>query len=246
MARLKSLRTITDEALYLKLQALVQTVPDFETIDDDTRIWLGRLSALVDEAGLMVDAVSLRTQVQHLATARFRPFAIGQIKDILFRALAVAEIGSPTTAQGSFIAVGNAHDAFSAVAKILAEARSTILIVDAYMDHTLLDEFAIAAPPGVLLRVLADTANVKPSLAPAVGRWLKQYGGTRPLEARLATPRTLHDRLIQVDKTETWIATQSFAHFAVRSPATLQRFQGDNGQMKIDAYEDLWDTASPI
>jgi hypothetical protein len=84
------------------------------------------------------------------------------------------------------------------------------LIVDAYMDADVLTKFCVTAPEGIPIRLLADAASVKPGLAPATHAWVAQYGAARPLEARLARRRALHDRAIFVDHSTAWILTQSF------------------------------------
>nr|WP_314447207.1 hypothetical protein [uncultured Sphingomonas sp.] len=237
------MRSIDDEALYGHLQVLLNTIPDLtEPVNDDTHKWLARLAALVRETGELVDVVALKTHTTRLAASTMQKHAASEIKSILFRALAWAELRAPSSAQGAFIAAGNQFDAFSAVAKILSESKRGVLLVDPYMGVEICD-FALLVPEGVAVRLLADEANVKPTLAPAVTRWLTQYDVSRPLEVRVAPKRSLHDRSIQVDRQEAWIATQSFNALAQRSPASLSRLDGDAGRMKIEAYEEIWETA---
>jgi hypothetical protein len=246
MSKPELFRTISDEAAHFQLQSLIQNMPDLLHLDDEGRRWLGRVMALVEELLSVVDVSELRSSINQLSSPRFAPHSVGSIKTILFRALGQAELGLPVQQQGSFLPAGDTFDAFTVISKILKSAQSDVLIVDPYMDHAVLEEFAPAAPERVRLRLLSDTQSVKPSLAPAVAKWSAQYGQTQPLEARLAAARTLHDRLILVDAKDAWIATQSFAHFAARSPASIQRFSGDNSRMKIDAYERLWREAQPL
>ena len=145
--------------------------------------------------------------------------SVSEIKNILFRALAFAELGAPASAQGAFIAAGNQFDAFSAVSKILGEAKSGVLLVDPYMDASTLMDFAVLAPEGVLIRLLADEDAAKPSLAAAIPRWISQHRAESPNKSRLAPPRSLHDRSIQIDGNQaSRIATQWFEDFATRSP----------------------------
>src|SRR3954454_10282786 len=196
MAKPDLIRKISDEAAAFHLQALVETCPDFEEeIDDEVRRWLGKLAALVEEVLSPVDIVDLRSATNMLDAY---PAAYGdKIIAILFRALGAAELALPVQSQGSFVPVGNTFDAVAAIAKILESAQSDILLVDAYMDHTVLEQFAVAAPEKPMVRLLADEFNPKPSLQPAAHTWIAQYGQRRPLEVRLSPPRTLHDRVIQ-------------------------------------------------
>ncbi|WP_434874842.1 phosphatidylserine/phosphatidylglycerophosphate/cardiolipin synthase family protein [Bradyrhizobium oligotrophicum] len=159
----------------------------------------------------------------------------------LYQALAVAELRAPRTAQGAFIPVGNTFDAFAAVSKIFGSATTDVFIVDPYMDDSVLTDFAGTVPEGVSLRLLTDQATVKPSLAPAVLRWQVQFP-TRPLDARLAGAKVLHDRAIFVDGTEAWTVTQSLKDLAKRSPAEIVRAD-DIATLKIAAYEAIWSGA---
>ena len=74
---------------------------------------------------------------------------------MLRRALAVAEMRAPVSAQGAFIAAGNSFDAFAAVGKVLATATGDILIIDPYLDEKALTDFAPLAHEGVSIRLLA-------------------------------------------------------------------------------------------
>ena len=164
---------------------------------------------------------------------------------MLHRALAVAEMRAPVSAQGAFIAAGNSFDAFAAVGKVLATATGDILIIDPYLDEKALTDFAPLAHEGVSIRLLADESAYKPTLLPASRRWATQYGTTRPLDVRLATARTLHDRVIVADATSVWVLTQSLNAFAARSPASIIRVEQETAALKIAAYDAIWRAATP-
>ena len=134
----------------------------------------------------------------------------------------------------------------AAVGKVLQEAKQTLLIVDPYMDEKVLTDFAGLAPAGVTLHLLADTQGHKPTLKPAVTRWAAQHGTARPVEARLAAPRTLHDRLIVVDGAGAWTLTQSFNALAARSPASIVRVDAETAALKVAAYDSMWQAAGPL
>jgi hypothetical protein len=90
--------------------------------------------------------------------------------------------------------------------RVFQEAKADIFIVDPYLDEKILTEFALLAPSGVPLRLLTDSGSHRPSLIPAI----KQYGTDRPVEARGAPARTLHDRMIAIDRRRIWTVGQSF------------------------------------
>jgi hypothetical protein len=164
---------------------------------------------------------------------------------IVYRALAKAELKAPAPMQGAFIAARNTFDAFAIVRKVLSAATADVLIVDRYMDEVTLIDFTLLAPDGIPIRLLADGQGRRATLKPAVRRWQTTYQ-TRPLEARLSPPRTLHDRLILVDRNVVRGLSQSFNAFASRAHASISRFDGDTAAIKRGAYESLWQKATPL
>jgi hypothetical protein len=77
---------------------------------------------------------------------------VSTIMGIINRALANAELAAPAAAQGQFVGVGDAFGAFAAVAKVFARAKGALMVVDNYADATLLTDFAVSAPEGVVFR----------------------------------------------------------------------------------------------
>lgn len=168
------------------------------------------------------------------------------VKGVLLRTFAIVELIAPAGLQGTYIPAGNAFDALAAISKVFSSASRSLLIVDPYADEKLFTDFLQTVPEAISLQVLSDSATCKPSFAPAVTRWKAQYTTTRPLEARLAAPRVLHDRLIIVDDAKVWIVTQSFNALALRAPASVATFDPESSKLKLDAYRDIWNLATPI
>jgi hypothetical protein len=234
--------------MYVRLGRLLETAPD---AGDWTRLqqtaahqWFGRAHAILEEAGLGSEAISYRVAMDTLTTSAWKS-GLSKIFQILYRALAHLETQVPHAAAGSFIPVGSSFDAFAALSKLLQGARTDVLIVDPYMDETALTEFGLAVPEAVTLRLLADEASYKPTMEPAARKWAAQYGRQRPLEARLAHPKALHDRAIFVDHKDAWTLTQSLKDFAKRSPAEIVRAD-DTAVLKIEAYAAIWNAAKVL
>jgi hypothetical protein len=158
--------------------------------------------------------------------------------------LATVEVELPTSFSGAFIPAGNVFDAMVAVDRVFKSAKTELLIVDPYLDEKILTEFALLAPTGVRLRLLCDAAGYKPSLEPASKKWTQQNGATRPLEVKAAPARTLHDRLVAVDRTSVWMIGQSFNALATRAPTSFGKSDPETAALKISAYEDVWNKAS--
>jgi hypothetical protein len=236
------------EALYIQLGRLVETIPDLDKhpYRTSTHHWLGRVGALITEMGDVSELVQFKASMSSLTYASLRYQGGQEIVQILYRALAVAEMRAPVSAQGAFIAAGNSFDAFAAVGKVLGDATGDILIVDPYLDEKALTDFAPLAHEGVSIRLLADANAHKPTLIPASKRWATQYGTARPLDVRLAPARTLHDRVIIADAAGVWILTQSLNAFAARSPAAIVRVDQETAGLKVSAYDAVWHKATPI
>jgi hypothetical protein len=240
------------EALYMQLGRLAAAIPklDDNVLSSDAQQWLGRLDALLTANDSVSDLMESRTAAGRLINAttpaeRFR--AANSIVLVLHRALAAAELHAPVSAQGSFIAAGNALDAMAAIGKVLQTAKRDVLIVDPYMDEKALIDFAPLTAESIAVRLLADQQWHKPTLGPAKQRWTTQYGASRPpLEVRLTAPKTLHDRLIVVDDKDAYVLTQSLNAFAARSPATIARVDSETSALKISAYAAIWDAATPL
>lgn len=234
-----------------RLQVLVQSEPNLRTIGDDggcpseTLKWLGELHAVVSAMKRIGDEVPLQAAINRLVRSRGMEGS-GEIRTVLYRALAAAELAAPASEQGAFIAAGDELDAYAAITKVLSAAKHDLLIVDPYMDGKALTDFMPGAAEGATLRVLADEAFVKPTLAPAAEKWKVQFEKVRPLEVRLASAKSLHDRLIVVDATEVWLLTQSLKDFASRAHGSVLRVDPETAALKIGAYGRLWDDARPV
>lgn len=238
--------TIDPETLYQQLGRLIETMPDLKPypLTPDIQQWIGRADALVSRSGDIRDSMDWRIAIQSLNTAA-RVHRIEDLKAVLYRVLAAAELQAPAGIKGTFIPVGNSFDAFAALAKVFQSANTDILVVDPYLDETALTEFGSAVPERVVLRLMADSASCKPTLLPAARRWAQQHGNSRPLFVRLAAEKSLHDRAIFIDSTVAWTLTQSLKDFAKRSPAEIVRAD-DTASLKIFAYEEIWKVAQVI
>ena len=234
---------MNEAELYYAIGNLIGAQPDHVDTHSVMR-WLGKAAALADRVDVL-EAAGITSATSLLAMNGTSP-TVDKVNAMLYRMLAKAELNAPVSQQGSFIAAGNPLDAMAAIGKVLRSAATSVRIVDPYMDETTLTDFIVLANEGVKIELLADAAYVKPSLAPAVQRAIKQFGSLRPIEARLASSKTLHDRLIQVDYDTVFLVSQSLNGIAARSPASVARADGETTKLKIDAYQAFWNAASPV
>ena len=206
--------------------------------------WLGRAQALAAKvsetwAGAIAAATSVKLQLD--------PWSVrDRANAVLYRALAYVELDAPIQQQGTFIKAGNDLDALAGAAKILKTALGSVWIIDPYMDETVLTDYAVLANEGIFVQLLSDAATVKASFEPAVRRFQQQFGGDRPLEARLTSKGKLHDRLVFIDEHDVFTVTQSLRDLAKRSHASIIRIDPELGRLKISAYEQFWNGAIPV
>jgi len=235
------------EGLYRRVGRLIEIAPPSPrsgNLSPEFMKWFGQVTAVLREVGDIMIISEVGAAVSGLQQFANREEYFQNIMLGLYQALAITELKAPQSSQGAFIPVGNSFDAFSAIAKILGAAGSDVLMVDPYMDDTVLTDFGSSVQERVPLRLLTDQATVKPNLAPAVARWKTQYPA-RPVEARFAPARTLHDRAIFIDGVQAWTVTQSLKDLAKRSPAEIVRAD-DTAALKIAAYEAIWSAAAIV
>jgi hypothetical protein len=238
---------ISSEDLYRRIGRIIEECPSFQGISPlsvEQLTWLGRAEALIAASGDIVITAEFAAARSSLAYSTMRAAGHQNLMLALYGILGKAELASPAAAQGAFIPVGGGFDAYSALAKIFALATTDVLIVDPYMDDSVLLDFGGAVPEQVGLRLLSDQATAKQSLGPAATRWKAQYP-SRALQVRLAPSRTLHDRVILVDRKDAWSVTQSLKDLAKRAPAEIIR-ANDVAALKIAAYEQIWTTAGVL
>jgi hypothetical protein len=241
------LRKMSAEALYMQIGRLIEEMPDLQAkgpASYETLRWLGRAHALVAEAEGYPAEIEFQQHRDTWEQPLYRHAGAERIAGVLYRALAMVETEVPGSFSGAFIPAGNVFDAMTAVGRIFASAKTELLIVDPYLDEKILTEFALLAPEGVRLRLLCDAAGYKASLGPASKKWTQQNGATRPLEVKVAAARTLHDRLVAVDRTIVWTIGQSFNALAIRAPTSFGKSDADTSALKIGAYKDIWNNAS--
>lgn len=238
---------LDSESLYLQLGQLVATMPALETdawASPESRLWLGRAAALVRAAGNLSDIATFNVASDNLGSSLHRQ-NIQIISSIVHRTLAIAELAAPAALRGQFIAAGDTLSAFAAVGKVLARAKFDLLLVDGYADQIIITDFAVTAPEGIQVRILAaDKPARKASLKPAMERWQAQFNGNRPLEVRVAPAASLHDRLILVDGIEAWTAGQSFNGMAQRAHTSLVQADAELAAQKVAAYCAIWEAAA--
>lgn len=122
---------IDPAALYQQLGELTASMPgsnsDWQSLE--AKQWLGRASVLVEASNAGIDAIAFTVASDSIGTV-LHVQSMQRMSNILYRALARAELAAPASAQGRFIPVGESFSALSAIAKVLTSAKGRALIVD--------------------------------------------------------------------------------------------------------------------
>jgi hypothetical protein len=93
-----------------------------------------------------------------------------------------------------FFPKGSEHDAYTHIRKILQGAKSDLLIVDPYIDGSILDMISSIPAPSLIVKVL--TSNLPSDFALQAKKFMAQY---RQFSLQVRTTREFHDRFIVVD-----------------------------------------------
>jgi hypothetical protein len=240
---------MTPEEIYAHYKSLLSDMPYLPgrgegRLNAEALRWLGRFIAVLNEEGQHFDAMAI-AGVEGDFGSVLAERAKAKVEATLHRALARFEVRHPAGASAAYVAVGSSFDAISALSSIFKSIGQSALIVDAYMDESMLTEFSPLIPEGVEIALLTDEGGVRPGLEPAARAWVKQYGNARPLSLRVTAKRVLHDRLILGGDGSAWLLTQSFKDFAKRSPAAIQKLDPELADAKFHAYGEIWNAAAP-
>jgi len=236
------------QELYLQLLHLEATAPDFTgATTPDMRLWLAQLRAAIIDTDDLTNKSTFEVALSMYSCPPAAPEYGSKILQCLYNALVHADRSAPSSMRGAFVSAGNAHDALAAVGKILGEAKRAVMLVDPYADAAILERYAVFAPEGVNIEVLADHKDAKPTLKPAADAWLEQYAHLRPLSVRLGPAKTLHDRLIILDEAVAYTVGQSFNALAARAPTSINRIvDAETARRKIEAHRQIWNAATTI
>lgn len=227
---------------------LVATIPALETCDlaaPDVQRWIGRACALIDEFGTLSDKVGFNSSVRFLVST-LREKSGHEMRALLNKTLARMEQEVGGQKGAALINAGDVFAGFVSITDTIRRATRVVWIVDPYMDDTILRDYGPVVPEKVLLRLMTAHKKQNAAIVPAVKKWQQSHGAQRPVDARLAPQRALHDRFIAIDGKEVWLLSQSLRDFAERSPATVVLFEEHLAQDKLDAYEAIWQQSQVI
>lgn len=201
------------------------------------------MNAILDASNCFAATVEFRTEQNHIDSVLFER---SKMMSALQHAYAHLELQVPFASQGSFIPPGEAFRGYAALVKVIQSAKSNLYLVEPYVTATLFTELAPMIPQGVSMRCLTSSQRAG-ELAVASRKWIATGENLkRPVEVRIAPPKSLHDRHIVVDGGKVWHISQSTKDIAKRSAASVSLDQTDLAAEKIAYLESLWPNGSGL
>ncbi len=240
-SKMPQAKTISPDELLALLAAAIKDAPRLNygyPLSDDDLSWLGRAEALIEAAGYMPSLVDFRFARDDLGTYTHDR---SSVLAPLHAAYGRVELQASRLSKGTFIPPGETWNGYSAIVKILQEAKKDILVVDPYLDASFFLDFAPICPHGSLVRCLSTKrSEFHGGLVAASNRWEKDRSsdGAR-IEVRYVSHSALHDRAIILE-TRVWLVSQSIKDIAKKSPASVSLADDELGRMKASHYDQLW------
>ena len=168
-----------------------------------------------------------------------REGSLDSIIGAVYRAMAALELVAPAATQTTF-AAGKVYDFFNELNKVISSAEASIFIVDPYLDPSVFDQYLNSRGADVTVRLLLN--KDADSIKPAAEKYTQQFGPV--LEVRKS--KAIHDRIIFIDGYVCWATGQSLKDAAKAKPTYLVALAPDVVSDKLQSYEDIWATATPV
>lgn len=228
-------------ALAAELRALADDAPDLKAYDGSSRRyheWLGKLYALV----LLwepKEASDVLSWTNYLNNPYMREEYGARLLSLLFRAIAV--VSTETKAQtGHVFGPGAAYDFFKTFRDLLKTATQSILVVDPYLDDTILGDYLTSVSKQVSTRLLVDKyANTFKPAAPLLA-------AQNQMKVEVRKSNSIHDRVLFLDNASCWVLGQSIKDAANSKPTYLAPLDAEMTAFKKADYEEIWATAALV
>jgi len=227
--------------LLSRLKALLADAPSFTAYSPHSVEhlgWLAKAFALVNQWN-SIEAGSLKVAADYLASPAMQKINIAQIFGIIHRTIAELEVNLPAD-KGQTFGPGAVYDFFKALNDVIVSARSSLWVIDPFIDLAVFDTYLSSVQAGVSIRLLAKKSA--PNLKDAISKFSAQRGNL--IEARASS--AFHDRIVFIDGTVCWVLGQSIKDAAKSMPTYLAPLAPDLVTDKLGAYEEIWRMAATI
>ena len=233
---------LTPEGILAELEQVIRLMPPRETMhheDADNIEWEGRACAIVEiwgnlNLGNLNALLDWRRamEVLHVPVRTHGADPALTIIKILFQVqnnLRMQTVGPVSVT----VALGQIHQYFDEVRKIIEQATSNILFVDPYLNADFVTRYLPHVKQGVAVRLLSlkNVAAVKPAA--------ELFAKEHKLSIEVRTGQEMHDRWLFIDGKRCFQSGASFKDGAVYASTTFIE-NVDSFAVLQSQYETLW------
>jgi len=231
--------------LLLKLTEVLANAPGFgdePTFDVNTpqRQWLSEVGALLSRLG-PAKGIAFRSTFN--ALPRQWNSAITQIKGQILDAIQEITLELELNGRsdiGSAYPPGDVYRFFADLKAIVNGAESSIEVVDPYFDGEAFDSYLSTAKPNLQIRILADRYSKD------VKSYVDKHKAQFQSQIALRRSNELHDRLVFIDDSSSWIIGGSIKDAAKKKATYLIPLASELTKEKRKIYGDIWNRASEL
>ena len=227
---------------YTALKQLLDNQPNwaaFQPSSKQHQEWLGKASAHLKRWNAQ-KAESFTFQIGFMSTPGvLRDTAVTTFLGILNQAVFDLEIDIPSEGQQIF-GPGAVYDFFKELNGLLATARSSILIVDPYLDSQIFDGYIGKLNTTVEVKMITNKNSADLKLA------ADRFNAQNKSTVEIKKSNELHDRAVIIDKSNCWVIGQSIKDAAKSKQTYMVPVGEESGRLKIDHYYDVFSRALAI
>jgi hypothetical protein len=132
------------------------------------------------------------------------------------------------------------YDFFKALNQVISSAKTSLFVIDPFMDDGIFDAYLSSVTSGIRVRLLLREYSAK--VKPASINFATQHHVS--IEIKKST--SLHDRVVFVDNSECWVLGHSIKDAARSKPTYLAPLSPDVSTLKLADYEDIWAAAATV
>lgn len=230
-----------EHILLEQLQILLRSVPDwdkFQPSSGQDQEWLGRAYALIRRWRPIEADVSFSSSTIYLTNATMKNIGVNAIMGLIHRAIQDIKVDLESNPKQVF-GPGAIYDFYKAYVDLIETAKSTILIVDPYLDAAIFDAYVGRIKSVVKIMLLSAKTKYENDLRIAFKKYEAQH--KRGIQVRLASP--IHDRVTIIDSKACWVLGQSIKDAASKSLTYIVPISQDYVDLKIAEYEKIWNSS---
>jgi hypothetical protein len=140
-----------------------------------------------------------------------------------------------------FFPAGTLYDAYVAIREVLAQAKRSVTLIDAYIGSDVFQRLAAIDPKGISVRLLTTSKNIRPDLRSEASSFQSQYG----VQVEIRITSDFHDRFIIIDAMNYYHIGASIKDAGKRA-FLISKLQDEAVVSALKAYFDqAWRSATP-